>query len=100
IPSLTEASAEQITTIRLDIAKFVFHAHGADAAGQVLLRKRLIREPLCVHRQCPGASPVRYELALIRSSGRSRTALGFSDRGSGGSIRPMAAAAAAFSCRS
>ena len=31
---LKEASVEHITTIGLDIAKHVFHAHGADAAGQ------------------------------------------------------------------
>ena len=37
---------EHITTIGLDIAKHVFHAHGADAAGQVLLRKRLTRAKL------------------------------------------------------
>jgi hypothetical protein len=35
-----------ITTIGLDIAKHIFHAHGADAAGQVLLRKRLTRAKL------------------------------------------------------
>ena len=43
---LKEASVEHITTIGLDIAKHVFHAHGADAAGQVLLRKRLTRAKL------------------------------------------------------
>ena len=37
---------EQITTIGLDIAKHVFNAHGANAAGQVLLRKRLTRAKL------------------------------------------------------
>ena len=34
---------EQVITIGLDIAKHVFHAHGADAAGHVLFRKRLTR---------------------------------------------------------
>jgi len=43
---LKEASVEHITTIGLDIAKHVFHAHGADAAGKVLLRKRLTRAKL------------------------------------------------------
>jgi transposase len=33
----------QVTTIGLDIAKHVFQAHGADAAGQVLFRKRVSR---------------------------------------------------------
>ena len=37
---------EQVTTIGLDIAKHVFQVHGADAAGQVLLRKRVTRAKL------------------------------------------------------
>ena len=36
----------QVTTIGLDIAKQVFQAHGADAAGQVLFRKRITRGKL------------------------------------------------------
>lgn len=35
---------EQIITIGLDIAKHVFQAHGMDAVGHVLFRKRLRRE--------------------------------------------------------
>ncbi len=31
----------QVTTIGLDIAKNVFHAHGADARGQGVFSKRL-----------------------------------------------------------
>jgi transposase len=34
---------EQATTIGLDIAKHVFHVHGADGAGHVLFRKRITR---------------------------------------------------------
>ena len=34
---------EQAVTIGLDIAKHVFQAHGADAAGHVLFRKRVTR---------------------------------------------------------
>src|SRR5215470_8008962 len=41
-----EASMEQATTIGLDIAKHVFHVHGADAAGHVLFRKRITRVKL------------------------------------------------------
>jgi hypothetical protein len=41
-----EASMEQATTIGLDIAKHVFHVHGADAAGHVLFRKRITRAKL------------------------------------------------------
>jgi transposase len=37
---------EQVSTIGLDIAKHVFQAHGADAAGQVRFRKRLTRTKL------------------------------------------------------
>ena len=37
---------EQTTTIGLDIAKHVFQAHGADAAGRMLFRKRLTRAKL------------------------------------------------------
>ncbi len=33
----------QVVTIGLDIAKSVFQLHGVDAAGTVLLRKRLPR---------------------------------------------------------
>jgi transposase len=37
---------EQATTIGLDIAKYVFQVHGADAAGHVLFRKRVTRAKL------------------------------------------------------
>lgn len=36
----------EITTIGLDIAKSVFQAHGADASGSVLFRKKLPRSRL------------------------------------------------------
>jgi transposase len=45
-PSPEEASVEQVTTIGLDLAKYVFQAHGADAAGHTLFRKRLVRRKL------------------------------------------------------
>src|ERR671912_2875169 len=38
-----EASMGQASTIGLDIAKGVFQAHGADATGRVVFRKRLMR---------------------------------------------------------
>src|SRR3712207_5953994 len=38
-----EASIGQASTIGLDIAKRVFQAHGADATGRVVFRKRLMR---------------------------------------------------------
>ena len=34
---------ETITTIGLDIAKSVFQVHGVDAAGEVVVRRRLSR---------------------------------------------------------
>src|SRR5215208_2030223 len=40
---LEEASVGQANTIGLDIAKRVFQAHGADASGRVVFRKRLVR---------------------------------------------------------
>ena len=36
----------EASTIGLDLAKRVFQAHGADAAGKVVFRKRLRREQL------------------------------------------------------
>src|SRR3712207_27539 len=43
---LKEASVGQASTIGPDIAKRVFQAHGADAAGHVVFRKRLARAKL------------------------------------------------------
>src|SRR3712207_7611253 len=40
---LKEASVGQASTIGLDIAKRVFQAHGADATGRAVFRKRLVR---------------------------------------------------------
>src|SRR5215472_3781687 len=39
-----EASVSEVSTIGLDLAKHVFQAHGADASGEVVFRKRLRRE--------------------------------------------------------
>jgi transposase len=36
----------EVTTIGLDIAKSVFQAHGADASGSVVFRKKLSRSRL------------------------------------------------------
>ena len=43
---LKEASVGQASTIGLDIAKRVFQAHGVDAAGHVVFRRRLARAKL------------------------------------------------------
>ena len=36
----------EVTTIGLDIAKQVFHAHGADAAGRAVFSRRITRGKL------------------------------------------------------
>jgi hypothetical protein len=38
-----EAQAVQVITVRLDIAKSWFQAHGVNHRGQVVLRKKLAR---------------------------------------------------------
>jgi len=43
---LQEASVSEVTTIGLDIAKTVFHAHGADERGRGVFSKRLTRAKL------------------------------------------------------
>jgi transposase len=43
---LREAPVSEVTTIGLDIAKQVFHAHGADASGAALFSRRLTRSKL------------------------------------------------------
>ena len=63
-----------VTTIGLDIAKHVFHAHGADAAGRAVFSRRLTRgklldffaaHPRCVValEACGGAHHARQEAA-------------------------------------
>jgi hypothetical protein len=41
-----EASMERATTVGLDLAKSVFQVHGIDAAGGVVLRRKLRRPEL------------------------------------------------------
>src|SRR4051794_29825622 len=68
-----EASMGQASTIGLDIAKWVFQAHGADATGRVVFRKRLVRakvleffagQPRCLValEACGGAPSLAREL--------------------------------------
>ena len=40
---LEEASVKEVSTIGLDLAKYVFQLHGADAAGALVFRKKLRR---------------------------------------------------------
>src|SRR5215203_1971256 len=73
---LKEASVAQASTIGLDIAKRVFQAHGADAAGYMVFRKRLVRakvleffaaQPPCVValEACGGAHHWARELGKL-----------------------------------
>ncbi len=39
-----EASVGEVIAVGLDLAKSVFQAHGADAAGEVVFRKKLKRD--------------------------------------------------------
>jgi hypothetical protein len=66
----------QASTIGLDIAKRVFQAHGADAAGRVVFRKRLTRakvleffaaQPPCVvaMEACAGAHHWAREIGAL-----------------------------------
>ena len=41
-----EASVGEVTTIGLDLAKSIFQAHGADAAGEVVFRRKLRRDQM------------------------------------------------------
>jgi transposase len=43
---LEEASVTEVTTIGLDIAKHVFQAHGVDATGRAVFRKKISRAKL------------------------------------------------------
>ena len=71
-----EASVSEVSTIGLDLAKHVFQAHGADASGKVVFRKRLRREkvleffagkPACVvaMEACSSAHHWARELARL-----------------------------------
>jgi transposase len=42
-----------ITTIRLDIAKSVFQIHGADASGEVVVRRQLKRRSVLAFQKLP-----------------------------------------------
>ena len=43
---LREASVSEVITIGLDIAKHVFHVHGADERGRAIFSKRISRGKL------------------------------------------------------
>jgi transposase len=66
-------SVSQVTTIGLDIAKTVFHAHGADERGAAVFSRKLsraklldflVRQPKCLvaMEACSGAHHLAREL--------------------------------------
>jgi hypothetical protein len=76
-----EASVGEVTTIGLDLAKSVFQAHGADARGAVVFRKKLRRDqvlaffagqPRCLvaMEACAGGHYWARELAALGHFGK------------------------------
>src|ERR1044071_1699891 len=65
-----EASMGQASTIGLDIAKWVFQAHGADETGRVVFRKRLVRAKVLEF--FVGQPPCLVKMKLPRFGGRFR----------------------------
>src|SRR5215469_16713114 len=59
-----EASVSEASTIGLDLAKRVFQAHGADASGKVVFRKRLRREQVLTF--FAGRPACRHRIACVR----------------------------------
>jgi hypothetical protein len=56
-----EVSVSEVITIGLDLAKHVFQAHGADASGKVVFRKRL--------RTREGSRVLRWQACLCGGDG-------------------------------
>ncbi len=64
----------EIITVGLDLAKNVFQAHGADASGQAVLRKKLRRvQVLAFSASCRPASS-QWKPVAVRISGAARSA--------------------------
>ena len=59
---------QTVTTIGLDIAKSVFQVHGVDAAGQVVIRRRLKRRTVLAFFQ-----KLASRLASRRAIGRANS---------------------------
>jgi hypothetical protein len=60
----------EATTIGLDIAKHVFHAHGADATGRIVFSRRLTRGKLLDFLYRIRATWWRLKPAAARTIGR------------------------------
>src|SRR5262245_10355744 len=69
-----EASVSEASTIGLDLAKRVFQAHGADASGRVVFRKRLRREQVLAFFAGQPGCVVAMEACSSATIGRVRSA--------------------------
>jgi hypothetical protein len=73
-----EASVGEVITIGLDLARSIFQAHGADASGEVVFRKKLRRDQVLAFwsRWRPAPAPntgrARSELLATRPSSSRR----------------------------
>src|SRR4029079_16191643 len=76
---LREASVSEVIIIGLDIAKYVFHVHGADERGRAIFSKRISRgklldffagAPRCTValEACGGALPCARQLTKLASA--------------------------------
>jgi hypothetical protein len=64
---------DKVITVGLDIAKQVFHVHGADGSGRAVFSRKITRAKL------PGSSPLsldawwRWRHAVVLTTGRERS---------------------------
>ena len=65
---------EEVSTIGLDLAKHVFQAHGASAAGAVVFRKKLRREQVLSFFAGQPRCRSPWRPARARTTGRARSA--------------------------
>src|ERR1700740_371490 len=66
---LREASVSKVITIGLDIAKHVFHAHGADERGGAMFSKRISRGKLLDFFAAQPSCTVRWRHVVERITG-------------------------------
>lgn len=59
----------EVTTIGLDIAKSVFHAHGADASGRMVFSRRLTRAKLLDFFESNQPARLLWKRAAVRITG-------------------------------
>ena len=71
---LREASMGEVSTIGIDLAKNVFQAHGADASGAVLFRKKLRRHQVLIFFAGQKPCTVAMEASAAPITGPARSA--------------------------